>query len=50
MAKKKPTPKKPSVPKVENAERKRQYATKLLEKLVRHTTRELKNQKLFVDD
>jgi hypothetical protein len=50
MAKKKQTPKKPSVPKVVDAERKRQYATKLLEKLVRHTTRELKKQKLYVDD
>lgn len=50
MAKKKLTPKKPSAPKVDKAERKRKLAIKLLEKLVRHASRELKKQKLYIDE
>jgi hypothetical protein len=37
-------------PKVDLAERKRLQNVKLLEKLVRHSTRELKKQKAYVDD
>lgn len=50
MAKKPTTPKIPSKPKIDLTERKRIYGIKLLEKLVRHTTRELKKQKLYIDD